>query len=197
MTNPHLTLPMVLQQAVAGQDLVWDQVPLACILEGLPQLRPRYYSISSSSLVRPDVASITVAVECRDVADRIDMFRGVSSNYLAALHDAASGGLSAEAGRLASRGATYQIAGPRNKYRGMRLPIHIRTSSFRLPSDPLTPLILIGAGTGVAPLRAFVQERAQLARNGVPCGKAMLFFGCRKSSQDFLYKAEWKVSGCC
>jgi NADPH-ferrihemoprotein reductase len=53
---------------------------------------------------------------------------------------------------------------------------------------------MIGPGTGVAPFRGFVQERAQQVKNGDNVGKTILFFGCRNSEQDFLYKKEWPVS---
>jgi len=53
---------------------------------------------------------------------------------------------------------------------------------------------MVGPGTGVAPFRAFVQERAAQARAGTPVGKTILFFGCRRKAEDFLYEEEWKVS---
>ena len=68
-----------------------------------------------------------------------------------------------------------------------------------MPTNPKTPVIMIGPGTGVAPFRGFVQERVAMARrtidkNGVEglndWGKIYLYFGCR-NSKDFLYKEEW------
>lgn len=89
-------------------------------------------------------------------------------------------------------GLTYAITGPRNKYDGIHVPVHVRHSNFKLPSDPAKPIIMIGPGTGVAPFRGFVQERAKQAREGVSVGRTLLFFGCRKSTEDFMYEAEWK-----
>lgn len=60
--------------------------------------------------------------------------------------------------------------------------------SFRLPNDPKTPIIMICAGTGIAPYRAFLQERAI---SGIQV-KNWLFFGDRNSSSDFLYHTDWQ-----
>ena len=164
----------------------WDKIPFSLLIEGLPKLQPRYYSISSSSLVQPDTISITAVVENQVIPGREDPFKGVATNYLLALKQGQNG--------EANTGPGYQVTGPRNKYAGSRMPIHIRTSNFRLPHDPSKPVLLIGPGTGVAPMRGFVQERAELARLGVVVGQTMLFFGCRSRSEDYLYQSEWAVS---
>lgn len=69
------------------------------------------------------------------------------------------------------------------------LPVYIQSNPhFRLPANDV-PIIMVGAGTGVAPFRAFVQERE---RRGAT-GKARLFFGDRNFRSDFLYQAEWQA----
>jgi len=65
----------------------------------------------------------------------------------------------------------------------------VRKSKFKLPITSSTPLILISAGTGFAPFRAFLQERAKLHAIGKPVGKILLFFGCR-NVDDFIYQEE-------
>ncbi|RPB04253.1 hypothetical protein L873DRAFT_1667554 [Choiromyces venosus 120613-1] len=155
----YLNIAQVLELNAPGE--VWSNVPFSLMIEGLNRIQPRYYSISSSSLVQPKFVSIT----CHGDPEPDP------------------------------HGLTYAITGPRNKYDGIHVPVHTRASNFRLPSDPSKPVIMIGPGTGVAPFRAFVQERAALAEKGEKIGKTLLFFGCRKASEDFLYQEEWKEYG--
>jgi len=70
---------------------------------------------------------------------------------------------------------------------GDKIPIFVNNNpDFRLPEDPTQSILMIGPGTGVAPFRAMLQERALLNA----AGSNTLYFGCRKSDQDFLYKDE-------
>jgi cytochrome P450 / NADPH-cytochrome P450 reductase len=137
-------------------------LPFDVFLDLLPPLRPRYYSISSSPLVTADTCSLTVGVVEDMATSGHGMFRGVCSSYLAAQ----------------PVGATV--------YGFIRKP----TIPFRPPDNPHVPMIMVGPGTGVAPFRGFIQERAALKQKGVPVGESMLFFGCRDPLQDFLYEDE-------
>jgi sulfite reductase (NADPH) flavoprotein alpha-component len=68
------------------------------------------------------------------------------------------------------------------------VPIYIKPNdAYRLPNDGVAPIIMVGPGTGVAPFRAFVDERA---RRG-DTGKSWLFFGNPNFTTDFLYQTEW------
>jgi len=72
---------------------------------------------------------------------------------------------------------------------GDHLGIHVKANPhFRLPADPATPVIMIGPGTGVAPFRAFMQERDAAGLSG----KSWLFFGDQHYTHDFLYQLEWQ-----
>lgn len=173
--------------SVVGGGKKWSNVPFSAFIEGLTKLQPRYYSISSSSLVQPKKISITAVVENQLIPGRQDPFKGVATNYLFALKQKQNGDPDPE-----PFGLTYEIMGPRNKYDGIHVPVHVRHSNFKLPSDPSKPVILVGPGTGVAPMRGFVQERAKLAESGQNVGRTLLFFGCRKRSEDFLYESEWE-----
>ncbi len=72
---------------------------------------------------------------------------------------------------------------------GDHLGIHVKANPhFRLPADPATPVIMVGPGTGVAPFRAFMQERDAAGLSG----KSWLFFGDQRYTHDFLYQLEWQ-----
>jgi NADPH-ferrihemoprotein reductase len=164
----------------------WSAVPFSCLVEGLNKVQPRYYSISSSSLVQPQKISITAVVESVRIPGAGHIVKGVTTNYLLALKQKQNGDPSPS-----PHGLTYAITGPRNKYDGIHVPVHVRHSNFKLPSNPSKPIIMVGPGTGVAPFRGFVQERAEQAKKGEDVGTTVLFYGCRRRSEDWLYRDEW------
>ncbi len=138
------------------------QLPFSAYLEMLPLMTPRYYSISSSPLSDPGRCSITVAVVEGPARSGRGTFQGVCSNFL----------------RRQSEGSVVH---------GF---VKETTAGFRLPDDPKRPIIMIGPGTGLAPFRGFLRERAALTAQGKPMGDSMLFFGCRHPQQDFIYADE-------
>ena len=137
-------------------------LPFAEFLDMLPPLRPRYYSISSSPLASPDACSITVGVLRSPARSGAGTFTGIGSGYLAGLPE---------------NGTVFTF---------VRSP----SIAFHPPENPHTPMIMIGAGTGLAPFRGFLQERAALQDQGVPVGPSLLFFGCRNAEVDLLYADE-------
>ncbi|KAK4941765.1 hypothetical protein LTR10_018369 [Elasticomyces elasticus] len=176
----------VAQAVAAVSSEPWSAVPFSALVEGLNKIQPRYYSISSSSLVQPNKISITAVVESVRIPGAGHVVKGVTTNYLLALKQKQNGDP-----EPSPHGLTYAITGPRNKYDGIHVPVHVRHSNFKLPSNPSKPVIMVGPGTGVAPFRGFVQERAEQAKKGEEVGTTVLFYGCRRSSEDWLYKAEW------
>ncbi|KAJ1303515.1 hypothetical protein OPQ81_011700 [Rhizoctonia solani] len=88
-----------------------------------------------------------------------------------------------------------------NLRKGDRVQLSVRPSSkaFHPPTDPNIPMVLFAAGSGMAPFRGFIQERAMQKKAGREVAKSVLFFGCRKPDEDFLYSdaelAEWKELG--
>jgi NADPH-ferrihemoprotein reductase len=70
--------------------------------------------------------------------------------------------------------------------------VMVRPSIFKLPADRALPVVLVGPGTGVAPMRAFLQERRAVRERGATLGSAVLFFGCRGRDEDFIYREEFE-----
>jgi sulfite reductase (NADPH) flavoprotein alpha-component len=86
------------------------------------------------------------------------------------------------------KGVTSTWLADRRKV-GDRVGVYVkRNRHFRLPKDTTRPIIMIGAGTGVAPYRAFVEERAETDTSS----PSWLFFGARNYTNDFLYQLEWQ-----
>jgi len=141
------------------------ELPFHAYLEMLSLLAPRYYSISSSPSVDPSRCSVTVGVVEGPASSGRGVYKGICSNYLAGRR----------AGEIVHATVRETKAG------------------FRLPDDASVPIIMVGPGTGLAPFRGFLQERAALKAKGKTLGQAMLFFGCRHPDQDYLYADELKA----
>ena len=124
----------------------------------LRPLQARSYSIASSLLVHPDEAHLTVGALRYDAHGR--RRHGTCSSHLA-------DGLGVE--------GLARVFVERNEY-------------FKLPTDTSTDIIMVGAGTGVAPFRAFVEERVELGASG----RNWLLFGNPHFTTDFLYQTEWQ-----
>jgi sulfite reductase (NADPH) flavoprotein alpha-component len=89
-------------------------------------------------------------------------------------------------GRARNGVASTYLAG---KKRGDIVKLYVKPNRhFRLPADGTRPIIMIGAGTGVAPYRGFIEERAATAATG----QSWLLFGARNFTTDFLYQLEWQ-----
>jgi sulfite reductase (NADPH) flavoprotein alpha-component len=72
---------------------------------------------------------------------------------------------------------------------GDSVPCYLHPNkNFKLPEDPSTPIIMVGPGTGIAPFRAFIEERKSTGAKG----KNWLFFGDRSQKTDYLYGEEWE-----
>ena len=135
-------------------------VPFPVFLDLLPALAPRYYSISSSPLASPDAVCVTEGVLAEPARSGTGRYDGVCSTYLSQM----------------DAGSTVFVF--------TREP----TIPFR-PADPAVPMIMVGAGTGFAPFRGFLQERAAQAAAGPAVAPSLLFFGCR-TEHDRLYPDE-------
>ena len=142
---------------------------LASFLGALPAMRPRQYSIASSPLRDPGRCALTVAVVDAPALSGMGRYRGVASTYLAGL----------------AAGARISVA------------VQPSREGFRLP-PPHVPIVMICAGSGIAPFRGFIEERAIVMARGETVAPALLFFGCDAPEIDYLYREEldvWAAAG--
>jgi sulfite reductase (NADPH) flavoprotein alpha-component len=138
------------------------------LLPLLKKMKPRLYSIASATALRANQMDLAIVVV------RYENFRkqgrfGVTSHYLC-----------------------HQL--PFNR----PIPAFVARSKFKLPTDTSKDVIMVGPGTGIAPFRAFLQERSVLRAEGKDIGRNWLFFGEQYRASNFYYREEfehWQASG--
>ncbi len=124
----------------------------------LRPLSPRLYSIASAISAHPDEVHLTVGAVRYEAHGRAK--KGVCSTFIA---------------------DTWK--------EGTKAGVYFHSNkNFKLPADPSTPIIMVGPGTGIAPFRSFVEERAATGATG----ENWLFFGDQRYTYDFLYQTEWQ-----
>ena len=165
----------ILDQRVTVLDLLARhpscQLTFASYLQMLAPLTPRQYSISSSPRWSADHATLTVAVLSAPALSGEGVYEGVASTYLA------------------------------HSRPGSRVAVTVRPSNvaFHPPTSLQTPIVMACAGSGLAPFRGFLQDRALAAQEaGERPAPALLFFGCDSPDVDYLYSDElaaWAEQG--
>lgn len=170
-------------------------LPFATFLSLLPPMRTRHYSISSSPLASPTSLTLTYAV--LDAPAWYQPNGGESSSTTAEI----------KGGQQQQQQEQHRFLGVAGSYmrslaRGDRVLVSVRSTNryFRLPLDmAATPVVMMCNGSGIAPFRGFVQERATLiAEGGKTLAPAVLFAGCRRPGRDQLYREEleaWAALG--
>lgn len=136
--------------------------PLEWLLQACPLKQPRQFSLSSSMKAHPGEAHITVAIVTWRTPFR-RLKKGLCTSWLADIH--------AHSDEL--------------------VPIWVESGALTMPESETAPMIMIGPGTGIAPFRAFLEERYQSAKGKqlVP-SSSILFFGCRNKQSDYYYQQE-------
>ena len=146
------------------------ELSLDSLVELSAAISPRIYSIASSPLVDCQVADLIVGTMAAPAWSGLGEHRGFASGYMAGVEPGA------------------QVFGY------VRRP----NPPFAPPEDPSVPMILIGPGTGFAPLRGFLQERAHQKAAGEDVAASLLFFGCRLPDHDWICREDmerWQAEG--
>lgn len=193
-----------------------NTLPLSVIIiDVLPRIQTRFYSISSSSVVSPSKVAITASVVRYCVRQRhgkdltklllntadenvenrsmLRVKRGHTTSHIDYIcnwieNHKTSVGQSDDTGDYSRATKIFRA----NELDPIYLPIFIRPSKFK-PAPSYRPVIMIGPGTGVAPFRAFIQERYNQTKKEFTVGDTILFYGCRNHNEDYLYKEEFEI----
>ncbi|BDX34311.1 NADPH--cytochrome P450 reductase [Mycobacterium antarcticum] len=136
----------------------------ADLLELLEPMTPRHYSIASSSRLSAHEVALIVSVLDTPARSGLGLFKGVASNHLAGV---APGAL-------------------------IRARIDPARQAFRAGADPQRNVILVSAGTGVAPFCGFLGDRLAAKRAGEPFSSALCFFGVRDPEVDYIFRDEFE-----
>ena len=138
------------------------ELSLDALIELSAPIAPRFYSIASSPLADSQVVDLIVGTMAAPAWSGLGEHRGFASSHMQALQP------------------------------GDRVFGYVRRPNppFAPPVDPAVPMILIGPGTGFAPLRGFLQERAAQAAAGADVAASLLFFGCRHPDHDWFCRNE-------
>lgn len=146
-----------------------DEFP-ACVLTGaellelLDPMAPRHYSIASSSMRSPRTVGLIVSVLDAPARSGHGSYKGVASNYLATVQP----------------GQT------------IRARVDPARRAFRAGADPAKKVILVSAGTGVAPFCGFLGDRLAAQNAGTPVQPALCFFGVRDPEVDYIFRDQFE-----
>eukprot|EP01105_Mastigella_eilhardi_P016984 TRINITY_DN38_c0_g2_i3.p1 TRINITY_DN38_c0_g2~~TRINITY_DN38_c0_g2_i3.p1 ORF type:complete len:1200 (-),score=403.08 TRINITY_DN38_c0_g2_i3:174-3629(-) len=133
------------------------------LIEMIPLIRPRLYSVASSP---------------KFVGSKCQLVIGIPTEVTRARGTIKGGGL-----------ATSWLP---TLHTGDRVPVIVHEGSLRPPQDPMAPVLLVGLGTGLAPMRALLQDRLKDKQSGLAVGAATLYQACRFKDQDFILQDEMR-----
>uniref|UniRef100_A0A8C9MN93 Methionine synthase reductase n=1 Tax=Serinus canaria TaxID=9135 RepID=A0A8C9MN93_SERCA len=155
---------------------------LSLLIEHLPKLQARSYSVSSSNLYQPGrLCFVFNVVEFPASPSRPVSRKGVCTGWLAEL---VAPLLHTSKNSQGTKGESFSTE---------KVSIFPRpNNAFHLPADPSVPFIMVGPGTGIAPFIGFLQHRQKLREEHTDWefGETWLFFGCRHQDRDYLFKDE-------
>eukprot|EP00933_Yihiella_yeosuensis_P006407 TRINITY_DN1110_c0_g2_i4.p1 TRINITY_DN1110_c0_g2~~TRINITY_DN1110_c0_g2_i4.p1 ORF type:complete len:1858 (-),score=525.91 TRINITY_DN1110_c0_g2_i4:496-6069(-) len=137
--------------------------PLEQLLSFVPLIKPRVYSIASDANYVPGKVEFTVVINQWKAKATADLKTGMCTKFI-----------------------------QRVKV-GTQVPCSVICGTFQFPKDEVTPMVMVGLGTGIAPIRSFCQNKLWKKQQGIETGPMVVFYGCRREKEELLYKDEWKL----
>mmetsp|Transcript_37349 Transcript_37349/g.76622 ORF Transcript_37349/g.76622 Transcript_37349/m.76622 type:complete len:1929 (+) Transcript_37349:134-5920(+) len=136
--------------------------PLEQLMNMIPVIKPRSYSIASAPLMHPDEIELCIVAVDWEVPSRKETRFGQTTSYLI----------------KQKVGATIMCS--------------VKPSSIVLPEDHTVPILMAGMGTGLAPWRALTQHRIVQKQQGLDVGPCVIYYGARKAATEYIYREEFE-----
>jgi len=137
--------------------------PLDQIMSIFPLTKPRLYSVASSPFYAPGVIDLTIVINRWKAPATQAVVTGSCTRFI-------------EHVPVGSRVAAAAVGG-----------------TFKFSDDDKTPMVMVGLGTGIAPVRSFVQDKLYKKKKGIEVGPMVIFYGCRREKEELFYKDEWAM----
>jgi len=137
--------------------------PLEQLLTILPLTKPRLYSIASSPFLEPELLDLTIVINQWKAPGTGAIVTGACTKFIQSL-------------RVGQCVAAQAVCG-----------------TFKFPKEDTTPMVMVGLGTGIAPIRSFMQDKLYKKQRGIKTGPMVVFYGCRRYSEELFYKDEWAM----
>mmetsp|Transcript_55477 Transcript_55477/g.135929 ORF Transcript_55477/g.135929 Transcript_55477/m.135929 type:complete len:1940 (-) Transcript_55477:267-6086(-) len=134
--------------------------PLEQLMNMIPVMKPRSYSIASSPLMHPDEIQLCIVAVDWEVPEKGETRHGLCTSYL------------------------------KTTKAGDKIMCAVKPSSIVLPADYKAPILMAGMGTGLAPWRALTQHKVMQKQMGIEVGPCWFFYGARKAATEYLYREE-------
>lgn len=137
--------------------------PLEQLLSIVPLTKPRLYSMASSPFYAPTVMDLTIVINCWKAAGTGVVQTGACTKFIQRVP-------------VGQRVACQAVCG-----------------TFKFPAEDTTPMVMVGLGTGIAPIRSFLQDKLYKKQKGIKTGPMVIFYGCRREKEELFYKDDWAM----
>ncbi|CAE7630777.1 PFOR [Symbiodinium pilosum] len=139
------------------------KMPLEQLISVLPMIKPRIYSIASDARYSPKAVEFTIVINQWKSKATGAVKTGTCTKFI------------------------------QHMPVGSKVPCAVVCGTFQFPKDETTPMVMVGLGTGIAPIRSFMQDKLYKKNHGIKTGPMVVFYGCRHEKEELLYKDEWKM----
>jgi len=133
------------------------------LLSFVPLMKPRIYSIASDAHYAPGQVDFTVVINQWKSKAGQELKTGLCTKFIQAVAA------------------------------GKKIACAVVCGTFHFPAEDTTPMVMVGLGTGIAPIRSFVQDKLYKKSKGIKTGPMIVFYGCRRYEEELLYKEEWEM----